>query len=628
MSEQAPPARRSHSEENDAMDDPLDHVSDLEKDPSAIAADLDADGTADVVMGDENRDGQADWVLRREADGTSVAMVDTDASGSLETGFVDSDADGRFDAVTRDLDDDSVIDVTQLDSDRDGMFETMVLADETMITLDPESGLVTDVSREDARDPDRVDTTAPQSSTAPTTTPAPNTSVTPASPTAQPGPVSQPSAPAAAPAPVANEPAAQPAPPTTSSTTVAPGPAPIIATPGQTDPAPAPGPLVDEPDTQPAPPTTSSTNEHPGPPPPPDGSDPSQNPFPNQPGIGTDPAPAPWPLVDDPGTQTPPPTSSTPGEHPGPPPPSDGSDPSQNPFPNQPGIADEVVTDADTPGVPEPDPTAPADPAPQTPWALEQPGIGDDAAPYVEPIAEPEPVIDLIYGDGEAERQWGQIQTQNGYCGPVSIAMVLAELTGVQYGETQMVQAAIDRGMLVGEPGAWEGMYVHNVAALLTEFGAASHVESGTLDSLRAYLDQGRDIILFVDSSEVWYGTDDDGTAGDRQDHFLVITEIDDERGVATLNDPGWPTGVGREVSLATIEDAWQDSSYQMVVTDAGVVYGRADIESTTIGAAGGEPAAAESAHAGFIILPVVLSALALLPRPGADDASSTPRDK
>ena len=281
---------------------------------------------------------------------------------------------------------------------------------------------------------------------------------------------------------------------------------------------------------------------------------------------------------------------------------------------DQPRIGDDAVSDV-APVVVEPDPTTATDPAPQTPWADTLPGIGVDAPPY----AEPQPVIDLVHGDADAERQWGQIQTVNGYCGPVSIAMVLSELTGVHYGEGEMVQAALDRGTLRGEPGAWDGMYVQDVAALLTDYGAPSHVESGTLDSLRGYLDQGRNIILFVDSSEVWYGTDDDGTAGDRQDHFLVITEIDDERGVATLNDPGWPTGVGSEVSLSVIEDAWQDSNYEMVVTDAGVVYGRADVDSTTAGAAHAPSEPGTSGNAGFVILPIVLSALALLPRRDAE---------
>jgi Peptidase_C39 like family len=457
------------------VEDQLDDVLDLEGRPSAISADTDADGVADMVMGDDTGDGRADWIVTRNADGSTVALVDSDLSGSLETGLMDTDDDGTFDAATRDFDDDGDVDVTQLDEDRDGVLETMVLADETIIRIDPDSGLVTDVSeavRDSVKEPTgfvRAPSTAATPASEPIATPAP-TNTEPISPVA-PSSVVTPSAPA----PATTQPATNVAP--TAAVTPA---APAVVSTEPTGVAP----------------NAAVTSTTPAP-------------------VSTQPA-----------------TDVTP----------------QTPWhPDQPGIGDNVVT---TPSEPATDAT------PQTPWAPDQPGLGDDSVPPTEP--EVTPVVDLVHGDGSAEVQWGQIQTENGYCGPVSIAMVLSELTGVPRDETQMVQAALDRDMLVGEPGAWIGMYVQDVATLLTEYGAPSHVETGTLDSLRTYLDHGRDIILFVDSSEVWQGIDDDGTAGDRQDHFLVITEIDDERGVATLNDPGIPNGVGREVSLTVIEDAWQ----------------------------------------------------------------------
>lgn len=512
------------------MDDPLDDVLDLENRPSAISADTDADGVADMVLGDDTGDGRADWSVRRNADGSTVALVDSDLSGTLETGLVDTDDDGIFDAATRDLDDDGTIDVTQLDQDRDGVLETMVLADKTTIRIDPDSGLVTDVS-EAEQDTDKEPTGFVRPSTASVPTVEPIASPTPAS--------TEPTSVAPPPRPPAPAPAVPPmtaAPGSTPPTANVP---PTVVTPVASAP-PAPAPEV------PAPATT-------------------------EPAIDATPQ-APW-------------------------------------APEQPGIGDDVRP----PSEPVTDAT------PQTPWAPDQPGIGDDVGTPFE--GEVTPAFDLVHGDGGVEAQWGQVQTENGYCGPVSIAMVLSELTGVPRDETQMVQAAIDRDMLVGEPGAWIGMVVQDVATLLTEYGAPSHVETGTLDSLRTYLDQGRDIILFVDSSEVWYGVDDDGTAGDRQDHFLVITEIDDERGVATLNDPGIPNGVAREVSLSVIEDAWQDSGYEMVVTDQRVVYGRGDIDLS--GGVGGT--AEQEPHTGFVILPVVLSVLAvaiappLRPAPQAD---------
>jgi hypothetical protein len=155
----------------------------------------------------------------------------------------------------------------------------------------------------------------------------------------------------------------------------------------------------------------------------------------------------------------------------------------------------------------------------------------------------------------------------------MSVTMVLHEF-GVSVSELDVVSRAYEHGWLAGEPGNWQGMPPAQAEDLLESYGVPAHLETfpdGTqaIDALRERLDAGFDAVLAIDSSEVWEGVDDDLTlGGDRLDHAVVVTEVDDQAGTVTLNDPGHPEGAGMVVDLAQFTDAWEDSDFQMVVTD------------------------------------------------------------
>jgi hypothetical protein len=176
---------------------------------------------------------------------------------------------------------------------------------------------------------------------------------------------------------------------------------------------------------------------------------------------------------------------------------------------------------------------------------------------------------DAVHGDPVADLQWAQIQSENGFCVPASVGMIVSEFTGIVQTESEMVGTAIDLNLLYGSPGAWIGMTTQGTVELLDHFSVDSHVEYGSLDDLRSYLDDGRGIVLMVDADELWTSSPDDVQLADAgADHAVVITGIDDERAVVTLNDPGQPNGAGWEISVADLMDAWDDSNYEMVVTD------------------------------------------------------------
>lgn len=175
-----------------------------------------------------------------------------------------------------------------------------------------------------------------------------------------------------------------------------------------------------------------------------------------------------------------------------------------------------------------------------------------------------------VHGEPWNDIAWAQAQTEDGFCVPVSVAMIASEMTGETHSEAETVQAAIELGLLTqGEDGTWSGMTAQGAEVLLEHLGVPAHVEDANgIDTIRQHLDAGNGVIAALDSDEIWFETGEGELAAD---HALVVTGVDDARGVVILNDPGQPEGAGFEVSIAEFEDAWADSGNQIVVTDAGM---------------------------------------------------------
>ena len=192
-----------------------------------------------------------------------------------------------------------------------------------------------------------------------------------------------------------------------------------------------------------------------------------------------------------------------------------------------------------------------------------------------DPALLPETSVDPgteFVGQGHLADLWWQEQSEDGLCVPTSVAMIASQLSGRWITEAEVVSVACntDPPLLDGEPGAWSGMTAEEGELLLEELGIeAETLDGGTVEDLERYVNQqGRGVILAVDSDEIWYGLDDDSSTADAMaDHALRLAHIDNERGVAILEDPGSSTGQGYEITLAQLEDAWEDSGSQYVVT-------------------------------------------------------------
>lgn len=175
-------------------------------------------------------------------------------------------------------------------------------------------------------------------------------------------------------------------------------------------------------------------------------------------------------------------------------------------------------------------------------------------------------------GDSDEYSDHWFLQAENGTCVPASVAQIVAEYTGEDIqSEEAFVEMAQENGyFLDGEIN--NGMSIYAAADLLEQNGIPATVETGTMDELSQALDEGHGVMLYVDSGEYWDPAQearDEATGRDQGgDHCVVISEIDYEKGVVYLSDPGHPDGDRMEVPLDEFAEAWGDADNTMIVCD------------------------------------------------------------
>ncbi|MDQ4144541.1 MAG: 50S ribosome-binding GTPase [Actinomycetota bacterium] len=163
------------------------------------------------------------------------------------------------------------------------------------------------------------------------------------------------------------------------------------------------------------------------------------------------------------------------------------------------------------------------------------------------------------YPASEAE-YWFAV-AESGLCGPGFIARLVAEYSGQEIGdESALVSRAIglDKGSRDHATADWAGMTLAGTARLLESHGVTAATSAGTIADLEEYVERGHDVLVFIDSDEVWSGLDDE-TGGDdpRADRFLLLIGVNLDRGVAYFSEPG-TAGIAA-VPLSVLEDAWAD---------------------------------------------------------------------
>ena len=194
-----------------------------------------------------------------------------------------------------------------------------------------------------------------------------------------------------------------------------------------------------------------------------------------------------------------------------------------------------------------------------------EPSTGDSGG---DPSPEPDGyVVDgqLVGDPADAAENWFQ-QAANGFCVPASVAQIVAEYTGDPVmDEQEFVTLANELHLFTVGPDGVPSMTQSGALQLLEAAGVPAELVYADTSSLEGYLAEGRGVMAFVDSGELWYGEDvEDETV----DHAVLVTGVDRERGVVYLSDPGDPEGNAKEYPLSLFEDAWADGGGQALVCD------------------------------------------------------------
>lgn len=227
------------------------------------------------------------------------------------------------------------------------------------------------------------------------------------------------------------------------------------------------------------------------------------------------------------------------------------------------GLLDVTFGDPTTAEPSPTDPTVPVDPSDQS-------GPFEPTAPHdmADPLTKGELVQDgMLVGDPEGAAEHWFWQAGNGFCVPASVAQIVSEYTGVHFADEQhFVDRANELHVFEVGPDGVPGVTLDGAETLLEDAGVPAEVMTDlSMPSLIEFVDDGRAVMLFVDSGELWTG---EAVEDNTLDHALVLTGFDLDRGVAILSDPGQPEGSEFEVRISDLEDAWADSGHAAVVCD------------------------------------------------------------
>ncbi|MGF1490838.1 MAG: C39 family peptidase [Prochloraceae cyanobacterium] len=139
---------------------------------------------------------------------------------------------------------------------------------------------------------------------------------------------------------------------------------------------------------------------------------------------------------------------------------------------------------------------------------------------------------------------------------------------GIYVSESELVEQAMSYGWYY--PG--EGTDARDVGNLLELYGVqVNRYQDADIDFLAAELEQGKRIIIGVDSGELWHPASERGEDY-KADHSLLVVGIDYYDRVVIIRDPG--TGdIAKEYTFEQFMDAWHDSNFEMISTVEPALY-------------------------------------------------------
>jgi hypothetical protein len=223
----------------------------------------------------------------------------------------------------------------------------------------------------------------------------------------------------------------------------------------------------------------------------------------------------------------------------------------QNPFPS--GPAPSVFYDPDD----DLDDLEDATPTADTP--------SDDDAERPAERSDAEVAEDLSHGF----EQTGQ------RCVTASVTGIVADFTNTEIPDESRVSewAATHDTTVDGADGpvlTENGVRFGDIPQMLEAFGIPAdigHVDAAypeNWETIDGMINAGYGVIIPVDAAEYWPGYEDQPEAP----HVIRVVDVDIDRGVAVLSDTGYPGGIGIEVSLELLDNAWAPTDYSLAYTE------------------------------------------------------------
>ena len=173
---------------------------------------------------------------------------------------------------------------------------------------------------------------------------------------------------------------------------------------------------------------------------------------------------------------------------------------------------------------------------------------------------------DSIIGDPAGNMENWHWQETDSSCAVASQEFVLEELTGREFEESELRDLAEEHGWY--DPNG--GTAMDDVGNLLEYMGLRVERSSGnSIEDLEECLANGGEVIVGVDSSEIWMGQNDEfffpGMDADHAVQVIGIDRTDPDQPMVILNDPGCTNGCGAVLPMEVFQHAWEDSGCFMV---------------------------------------------------------------
>lgn len=182
-----------------------------------------------------------------------------------------------------------------------------------------------------------------------------------------------------------------------------------------------------------------------------------------------------------------------------------------------------------------------------------------------------------VIGDPGGQIDSWHVQEGGSSCAVVSQEFVLETVTGQDFSEADLVAEATEHGWFTDEGGTSPD----DMGKVLELHGVGVDRSNGNdLDSIEQVLADGRQVMVALDSDEIWYP--DESADGLLTDHFMPgmdanhavqvigVDRTDPDNPMVVLNDSGTPNGQGSMIPADVFLDAWSDSDHYMVQTTGG----------------------------------------------------------